>query len=93
MKNKKEMRIMQNHYIDAMVKKMPALRATTKMTQAVLAEKIGVGRQSIVSIETGKRPMTWSLYLAVCCIFEQYEDSKKLLEIYELFDAEFVKAI
>jgi len=84
---------MQNRYIDSMVENMPVLRATVKMTQATLANKVGISRQSIVYIETGKRPMTWSLYLAMCCVFEQYEASKKLLESFELFDKDFIKAI
>ena len=61
------------------------------MTQAELAEKVGVSRQTIVAIETKKRPMPWSLYLALVCVFEQYEDSKKLFDSFELFDGGFVR--
>ena len=91
--NRKEILAMQNEYIVSMIKNMPVLRATTNMTQAALAEKIGVSRQTIVAIETRKRPMSWSLYLAMICVFEQYEDSRKLLDTYELFNAQFIKEI
>jgi len=82
---------MQNEYIDVLIKNLPVLRAATSMTQAQLAEKIGVSRQTIVSIETRKRPLPWSLYLAIICVFQQYEESEILLKSFKLFDAEFIR--
>jgi DNA-binding XRE family transcriptional regulator len=92
MKNE-EKAIMQYKYIDAIIKYLPVLRAATSMTQAQLAEKIGVSRQTIVSIETRKRPLPWSLYLALICIFQNYSESKVLLESYNLFDYKFIHEI
>jgi len=82
---------MQNEYIDSMIKNMPVLRAATNMTQVQLAEKVGVSRQTIVAIETRKRPMSWSLYLAAVFVFEQYEESNNLIGKLELCSSEFIK--
>ena len=91
--HRKESLEVQNKYISCMVKNMPVLRATTRMTQANLAEKLGISRQTITAIERKKRPMAWSLYLAIICVFEQYEDTKKLFESLKLFDSQFIKEI
>lgn len=88
---KKEMVAMQDEFIDAMINNLPVLRASTGMTQAQLAGKVGVSRQTIVAIETRKRSMPWTLYLALVCVFQQYEESKKLLETFDLFETEFFK--
>ena len=81
---------MQNEYIDIMIKNLPVLRAASTLTQAQLAEKLGVSRQTIVSIETRKRQMPWSLYLAMICIFEQYNETHELLAKLEMFSSEFI---
>ena len=83
----------QEKYVNAMINNLPILRAAATLTQATLAEKVAVSRQTIVAIETRKRPMPWSLYLALVCVFEQYEKSKKILDSFELFDGDFIKEI
>lgn len=87
---KKETGAMQDDYIDKLTKNLPVLRAATNMTQAQLAEKIGVSRQTIVAIETGKRPLPWSLYLAMILVFQKYDESNVLLERLELFDSDVI---
>lgn len=84
---------MQNEYVDCMIKNMPVLRASVDLTQEQLGVKLGVSRQTIVAIENEKSPLTWSLYLALVCVFYQYDNSKKLLESFELFDGEFIRKL
>jgi DNA-binding XRE family transcriptional regulator len=88
---KKETVAMQDEYINALIKNLPVLRAAAKVTQAQLADKVGVSCQTIVSIETKKRPMPWTLYLAMVFVFERYEESKKLLESFELFQQKLIE--
>ena len=76
---------MQDEYISRMVKNLPVLRAAVGLTQEQLGSKVGVSRQTIVAIENQKNPLTWSLYLAVVCVFEQYEESKELVEKLKIF--------
>jgi len=51
-----------------------------RITQRELAKKIGFTRQSMMAIETRKRPLQWSTYLALVLVFQQSEDSKILLD-------------
>jgi len=81
---------MQDDYLVRMVKNLPVLRAAVGITQEQLSKKIGVSRQTIVAIENRKSPLSWSLYLAMICIFERYYETKTLLEKIDLFSDEFV---
>lgn len=76
----------QEQYLEKMTKNLPVLRASLRMSQRELAKKIGVTRQSMMNIETKRRPLQWSTYLALVLVFQQNEDTKKLLSSLELFD-------
>ena len=82
---------MQNEYMNRMVKKMKLLRKTTGLTQEQLGIKLGVTRQTISFIENEHCSLTWSLYLAMVCVFQQYDNSNVLLEKFKLFNAHFIK--
>ena len=82
---------MKEEYIERMLKNLPVLRASAGFTQAKLGKKLGMSRQTIVAIETRKRPLPWDLYLAMVCVFQQYEKSQILLNSFELFDSEFIR--
>lgn len=84
---------MQNEFISRMVKNLPVLRAAADLTQKQLGAKLGVSRQTIVAIENGKNSLTWSLYLAMICVFEIYSESKGLIEKLELFSPEVIASI
>ena len=74
-----------------MVKNLPILRAALELTQEQLGKKLGMSRQTIVAIENKKRPLPWSLYLAIVFVFTHNESTKKLLESFELYDERFIK--
>jgi len=80
------MAVTQEEYLERMVKYLPVLRAALKITQKDLAKKIGVTRQSMMNIETKRSPLQWPTYLALVFVFQQNEDTKKLLYSLELFD-------
>ena len=88
--NQREVGAMQKEYIERMVKNLPILRMSAGLTQAQLGKKVGMSRQSIVAIENRKRPLPWSLYLAMVLVFMQNDDSKKLMESFNLYDEEFL---
>jgi len=90
MKKKKTVE-MQNEYMDKFIKNLPVLRATTNMTQALLADNVGVSRQTVVAIETRRRPLPWTLYLAMVCVFQNNENSKNMIESFGLFDKDFIR--
>jgi len=84
---------MQDEHIERMTVKLPVLRVVVGLTQEQLAKKLGVSRQTIVAIENGKRPLSWSLYLAMVLIFMQNKDSNRLMESLELFDTNIINKI
>ena len=81
---------MQDEFISRMIKNLPVLRATIDMTQEQLGSKLGVSRQTIVAIENGKSPLTWSLYLSTVCVFWLYEDSRVLIDKLDLFSRDYI---
>ena len=91
--NQREVGAMKNEYIERMVKNLPVLRMSAGLTQAQLGKKVGMSRQSIVAIENGKRPLPWSLYLAMVLVFMQNDSSKVLMESFNLYDEEFLQGI
>jgi len=81
---------MQDEYINRMVKNLPVLRASVNLTQEQLGAKLGVSRQTIVAIENGKNPLTWSLYLAMVCVFNCFDESDDLIEKLSLFSTDSI---
>lgn len=77
--------------IENMTKNMVALRTMLHLSQAELATLIGVGRQTLVAIETRKRKMTWSMFLSLLFVFSQNKETCSLLEIFGIYTSEMKK--
>lgn len=74
--------------IENMLKNLTVLRTMLHLSQAELAELIGMGRQSLVSIENRKRKMTWSTFLALLFVFSQNKETNSLLDIFGIYPKE-----
>lgn len=59
---------------------LEAARVNTKLTQAELAEKMGVSRQTVVDWESGKREMK-TAYLYMFCGITGFTEDDILLPI------------
>lgn len=59
---------------------LPMLRARARASQEVIAEKIGISRQTYSGIETGKREMTWTIFLALLAFFQNNEQTKTMID-------------
>lgn len=70
--------------MDNMTTNLPTLRAKANLTQAKLAEMIGVSRQTIVAIESQKRKMSWNTFLSCLLVFQNNEETNQLLKLYEI---------
>ena len=55
--------------IQNMTENLPMLRTRLGLTQEELADKIGVSRSTILSIENKKREMTWNTFLSLILLF------------------------
>ncbi|MDR0919648.1 MAG: helix-turn-helix domain-containing protein [Oscillospiraceae bacterium] len=90
--NKDHIKEIQQEYTEKLVKYMPELRQGIGVNQYAFARKLGISRSTMVYLESGSRKtgLTFHMYLAVIMIFMQYEDSRKLIEKYQLFDKDFI---
>ena len=67
---------------------LPVLRARLGISQKELAEKIGLSRQTLNNIETGKKDMPWVTFLALIAVFQNNEETKKMLSNVEGLEEE-----
>lgn len=77
--------------INNMTENLPVLRARLNMTQEDLANKIGLSRGTIISIENNKRPMTWATFMSMILLFSHNERTSKLLEVMDIFTEDLHK--
>ena len=70
---------LRNTIIELLRKELPVLRAKARISQEDIAEKIGISRQTYSSIETGKREMSWTTFLALIAYFQNNESTKKMI--------------
>ena len=59
---------------------LPVLRARLDVSQEEVATKIGVSRQSYNSYETKKRPMPWSVCIALIVYFSSNSKTQEMLK-------------
>ena len=74
--------------IKNMAENLPILRKKMNVTQAELAALIGVSRNTLVYIETGKKTMTWNMFLSLILIFTKNKGTDKLLNVLEIYTDE-----
>jgi len=61
------------------------LRTSLGLTQAELAEKLGLSRHTLMAVEKKQREMAWSTFLSLVLIFTKNEKTDKLLNILEIY--------
>jgi len=91
--DKDERRLKQQEYAEKMVEYLPLLRTAAKLTQNQVAKRLAITRASMIHFETKKRKMPFHIYLALVLVFTLNDNSKKLLESFELFDADFMNRL
>jgi DNA-binding XRE family transcriptional regulator len=75
-------------YLNAMAENLSLLRCKLKLTQAELANIIGVSRQTIATAETGAREMSWSTFISLLFVFKHNEPTNILLPVLGIFTPE-----
>ena len=79
MDNKNSMSAKQE-LIEEFRKELPVLRAKARVSQEIVAEKIGISRQTYSGIETGKRDISWTTFLALVAYFQNNELTKPMID-------------
>ncbi len=72
------------NYTAAMVENLPQLRGILGITQAQLAERVGITRQTLTSIENHSRKLTWKGYLALCFVFSLNREAREWMEMQDI---------
>ncbi len=65
---------------------LPVLRARLGISQEKAAEIIGISRQTYNAIETGKREMTWPIFLSMVVFFQNNEQTDQMLKQIDEFE-------
>ena len=65
--------------IEILIDNLPSLRVRIRITQEELANILGVSRQIYYSLETGKRKMSWTIFLAIVFIFDSVRETSEMI--------------
>lgn len=68
--------------INNLTENLPVFRAKMGLSQAALANLVGISRQTLVAIERRKRKMSWKTFLACVLVFQNQPDLEELLRLY-----------
>lgn len=71
--------------IAQLIQELPILRTKMGVSQGDLANLIGITRQTYSTFETARRPMSWSIYLALMMIFDNNQRTHKYIRDSGLF--------
>lgn len=79
MDNENSMSVKQE-LIELFRNELPVLRAKARVSQEIVAEKTGISRQTYSGIETGKRDISWTTFLALVAFFQNNELTKAMID-------------
>ncbi len=80
-------------YINKLSPKLSAIRTVLDVSQDELAHIIGITRQTYNAIETGRKEMSWSTYLAIIAILFANDQTRRILKEFSLYPKDFVQRI
>ncbi len=66
---------------EKLVSNLPAVRAKMKISQAELADSVGIGRQTLISIENRNSKMRWDTFLAMMLVISKDSAASELLTL------------
>ena len=79
---------MRKELIQKLTHELPILRARLGTSQADIAERIGISRQTYNSIETKKREMNWTTFVALIAVFQNNQETRRMLNAIDGFERE-----
>ena len=75
-------------YTKRMAQNLPVLRSSLGVSQANLAEIIGVTRQTLSAAEAGTRELSWGNFISLLFVFTQNEQTLPLLRSLGIYTEE-----
>ena len=71
-----------------MSQKLLVLRTMLRLSQAELAQVIGVSRQTVVAMEANKRPISWNTFLSLILVFSKHKSTNQLMRLCGIYTDE-----
>ena len=72
--------ILRHELTEQLKEKLPVLRARARISQENVARKIGISRQTYSMIESGKKEMSWTVFMALIALFQSDSRTNMMLE-------------
>lgn len=76
--------------IAILIENLAPLRAKLGITQEEIAGILGISRQTYYSMETGKREMSWGLYLALMFFFDSVKETSEMIRDLKIYPIDLV---
>lgn len=76
--------------IELLCENLVSLRAKADITQAEIANLIGISRQTYYAIETGQRTMSWNTYLSLLFFFDTNNSTHSMLRDLNVYPKELM---
>ncbi len=80
MKNRQEVMHNRMKATSLFVEELPVLRLRIGISQDELADYVGISRQTLSSIELGKREITWHVFLSLVLFFSLQQKTNSALK-------------
>lgn len=78
---------------ESLAENLAVLRAKAGISQEQLAAIVDVSRQTYGAIETRKRPISWSVYMALILYFNSNKKTKEMLHTFVVVPDEIMESI
>ena len=75
-------------YITKLTDNLAMLRAKAGVSQATIADIIGIARQTYSNLETGKKPMTWNMFLSLILFFKENDETANVIRLLGIYTDE-----
>jgi len=76
--------------IELLYENLVSLRAKANITQAEIANLVGISRQTYYAIETGQRTMSWNTYLSLLLFFDTNNFTRSMLRDLNVYPKELM---
>ena len=75
-------------YIMKLTDNLAMLRAKAGVSQSDVADVIGIARQTYSNLETGKKTMTWNMFLSLILFFKENDETKTVIRLLGIYTDE-----
>ena len=76
--------------IELLYENLVSLRAKANITQAEIANLVGISRQTYYAIESGQRTMSWNTYLSLLLFFDTNNFTRSMLRDLNIYPKELM---